>query len=307
MPAGFPSLPAVNVNDEPVRVGQQKRRVLRHWLHIQHDACGVRARLRRTDRLQKAVVGHRKALARQTQRESRAMQIEEDAVGVLHARRLKLHIATQVNRDPRIRCRGPVPDPRHHRRCDVRIVAVAARQLHLAGDRFRIARGGCCCVVTNHLRLRPCRAGFADRPALWCRRRLLVGLRHHRWRAVRISFAQQRPHLGRLCRIVRGVRPEQRQRLPQRRPCQRARRVCLGKKLILPRCIAETAAIVQLAPLFGQQLSDRLHGARCVQVRRVGVVDRPVAVHRLGKLCRRMLPGQLRLKGRTGCDSPVPG
>jgi hypothetical protein len=115
---GYRPLLAVNIDDQPRRVRQQKRRILRDLMHIQHDPRHIVRELRRPHPRQEAVVGHRKALARKLRGELGMMQVKEDAVRMLDPRRLIPHriviaLNIEVDRDPRIRRRGPVADARH--------------------------------------------------------------------------------------------------------------------------------------------------------------------------------------------------
>ena len=94
---------SMDVDDEPIRVRQQKRRILRDIVHIQHHARHVVGILRRADALQKSIIGNREGLARQFLRQPRAMQVEVNAVGAGHARRLILHLVAKVDGDTRVR------------------------------------------------------------------------------------------------------------------------------------------------------------------------------------------------------------
>ncbi len=114
-------LPAMDIDNEPVRIGQQKRRVLRHVIHIQHDARAVAGVLRGADAFQKAIIHYFKALADQFRRQPGAMQIEEDAIRARHTRCLVLHGIAQVNGDARVRGRGPVANARHQRHAAARM------------------------------------------------------------------------------------------------------------------------------------------------------------------------------------------
>ena len=81
----------MNINNQPVRIRQQKRRILRHLVHIQHHPRHVTRKLRRTNPRQKTIVRHRKALAGKLLCQPRIVQIKKDAVRMLDARRLVLH------------------------------------------------------------------------------------------------------------------------------------------------------------------------------------------------------------------------
>ena len=109
----------MNINNQPIRIRQQKRRVLRHVMHIQHHPRHLTRKLRRPHPGQKPIIGHIEALARQLRRQPRMPQVEEDAIRILHPRRLILHLFSrrhiQINRHPRITRRRPMPNPRHHR------------------------------------------------------------------------------------------------------------------------------------------------------------------------------------------------
>jgi hypothetical protein len=65
------SFAPMNIDNQPVRIRQQKRRVLRHIVHIQHHPRHIVRVLRRPNLLQKSVVRHRKALAHQLLRQLR--------------------------------------------------------------------------------------------------------------------------------------------------------------------------------------------------------------------------------------------
>ena len=110
---------SVDINNQPLRIGQQKRRVLRHLRHVQHHAGHVAVGLRRAYPREESAVGHAEALALQLRRQLHMVQVKEDAVRTHHPRRLILHLAAlvpgQVDRQPGIRRRRPVPDPGHHR------------------------------------------------------------------------------------------------------------------------------------------------------------------------------------------------
>jgi hypothetical protein len=84
------------INNQPLRIRQKKRRVLRYLRHIQHHARHIATRLRRANPRQEAAVRHGKALAFQLRRQLRMVQIEEDAVRMLHPRRLILHLVTVI-------------------------------------------------------------------------------------------------------------------------------------------------------------------------------------------------------------------
>ena len=89
---GRARLAPMNIDDQAVRIRQQKRRVVAHVAYIEHDARNVVGKLRRANPLQITVVGHFHGSANQLRRKLHAMKIKKDAVRIGHARRFVLHL-----------------------------------------------------------------------------------------------------------------------------------------------------------------------------------------------------------------------
>src|SRR6202041_2275130 len=64
---------SMNVDDQPVRIRQQKRRVFRHVVHIQHHPRHVVGELSRTNLLKEPIVGDGKTFSDQLLRQPRPM------------------------------------------------------------------------------------------------------------------------------------------------------------------------------------------------------------------------------------------
>src|ERR1700693_3159020 len=105
----LPVILPVKINDQPVRIGQQKRFVVRKVVHFQHNSRSPRLKLRDPDFLQEAVI-YVKALAHESGSQLGATQVKEDALRMGDSLRTELNAALQVNRDAGVIRRGPVPD-----------------------------------------------------------------------------------------------------------------------------------------------------------------------------------------------------
>ena len=249
----------MNINNQPIRIRQQKRRVLRHLMHIQHHPRHLIRELRRTDLRQKSIIGHRKALARQLRRQPCMVQIEEDAIRILHPRRLILHVLArihvQVDRHTRIARRRPMPNPGHHRQRP-RLLPLRNLRNHPPLSRlfphprshahrlrlFHDNRAPSVRIfVSDDIRVPHLRDGFivdkvgivcgSKRPPFASRRNIAFGYSRpslHTPRILRIHQLELRLNLARLSRIIRRIRPQQLQRLLQRSRSHRSSRIRLG-------------------------------------------------------------------------------
>ena len=258
----------VDVDDQPVRIRQQKRRVLRHIVHIQHHPGHIRSGLRGPDSLQKAVVRHREAPAHQLRAQLRPVQVEKDSIRVRNPRRLELYLVAKVDRHPGIRRRRPVPDPGHlrqalPRRGDSRSLCRRWNRQRSCIDRWRT----------------PGRRGALGRRDRRRFDRSRVFLRQGQPASSRPSLARGRcRHTHRLFRLPRlaGTRSHRARRRLTRRP---ARRILCPQERILPLRVVQCHRVVQFATLFAQQLRHHPNRFGSVFIPRVAMVDRPKAVH----------------------------
>ncbi len=99
----------MDVDDEPVRVGQEESRILDHFVQLQHHAGQSALVLRHADLVQESAINV-EAFAHQFGREASVIQVEEDAVGIGDTPGLVLDLFFQVDGDPRVVRRGPLPD-----------------------------------------------------------------------------------------------------------------------------------------------------------------------------------------------------
>src|ERR1035438_8586997 len=104
----------MNVDNEPVRMGQQKSVVARELVHFEHDPGAARLRLRHSNLLQEAVVDV-ESLAHQRRSEGGIAQVEKNAVRVRDALRGKLYLFLDVDGDASVVRRGPVANTSHSR------------------------------------------------------------------------------------------------------------------------------------------------------------------------------------------------
>ena len=105
----------MNIDNQPVRVGQQERRILGDVIHFQHHPGRSLLVLRHPDLLQEAIL-HVEALAHQRRNQFRVRQVEEDAVRIGDAPSLVFHLRVQIDRHAGVVRRRPVPDARDLRR-----------------------------------------------------------------------------------------------------------------------------------------------------------------------------------------------
>ncbi len=105
---------AMNIDDQPVGIGQQKRVVVRQIVDFQHNPRPSGLKLRHSDLLQESVINI-EALSHQCRRELRIAQVEKDPVGIRQPLRSKLDLALQVDGHSRVVWCRPVPNRRHPR------------------------------------------------------------------------------------------------------------------------------------------------------------------------------------------------
>ncbi len=105
----------MNINNQPVRIRQQKSRILRHIIYIQHHPRHIVRELCRPYLLQEPIIRHRKALPHQLLRQPSPMQIKINPVRIRHPSRLISHIIPEIDRHPRISRSRPMPNPRNLR------------------------------------------------------------------------------------------------------------------------------------------------------------------------------------------------
>ena len=360
----FLFLPAMNIDNQPIRIRQQKRRVFRHMMHIQHHPRHIVAKLRRPHPFQETIIGYPKTLPLQLRRQPRMPNIKEDPVRILHPRGLILHFLTrrhiQINRHPRVARRRPVPNPGHLRRrprlpLHLRrnhppgthitsprsgdslpgrpiiamgsVASVTRRPIH----RLIIPSGSSGCPT--HLSVRPIHRStprlpapthsvIATRPGAQ-RRRTQRGIQktcispltlappHHtrvQLHSVplclpRIILHQLLPNLSRLLRILR---PQQRQRPLQRHRRQPIPRISLRNILILPHRSLRALHIPQLPPHLRKHLPHLRHRSRRMRIARVPAIDRPKPIHHMLKLRTRMHPLRLSLKPSPSGHRRIP-
>ena len=106
---------AVDINNQPVWIGQQKGVVVGEIVYLENDPGAAGLKLRYPNLLQKPVI-HIEALAHQRRCQLSVAQIEENAVRVRDALGSELDLTLQINGDSRVIRRRPVPDscnPRH--------------------------------------------------------------------------------------------------------------------------------------------------------------------------------------------------
>ena len=113
---GRARLAPMNIDNQAVRIRQQKRRVVAHVAYIEHDARNVVGKLSRANPLEIAVVGHFHRSANQFRGELHAMKIKKDAVRIGHARRFVLHLGIQIDCHARINIRRPMTNAGDQRR-----------------------------------------------------------------------------------------------------------------------------------------------------------------------------------------------
>ena len=128
---------AVNINDEPVRVGQQESVVARQVVHFQHNPRAPRLKFGNSNFLQEAIV-HVEGLAHQGRSQFGVAQVEENAVGMRDALGIELHLLLDINGHASVVGRGPVANSGNARQG----AATGARACRF-GDRFgRVASAG---------------------------------------------------------------------------------------------------------------------------------------------------------------------
>src|SRR5215471_17738020 len=102
---------AVDVDDEPVGIRQQKGFVRRETVDLEHHAGSLRLKLRDADFLEESIVDI-EAFAYERGGQLRIPQIEEDTIWMRNSLRTKFHFAFQVNRHSSVVRSRPVPDCR---------------------------------------------------------------------------------------------------------------------------------------------------------------------------------------------------
>ena len=97
--------PAVNIDDEAIRIGKEEGGILRHVADVQNDAGGSGRGLRGANALEESVVRYGEAFADQFWRQTGIVQVEKDAIGMGDAGRLVGNFVAQVDCDPGVRGR----------------------------------------------------------------------------------------------------------------------------------------------------------------------------------------------------------
>jgi len=99
---GDGSLAAVDVDDEAVGIGKEKRGVFGDVVDVEHDASHVVGVLRRADLLEETVVGDGEALADEFLGEPGAVKVEIDAVGIGDACGFVGNVVAEIDGDARV-------------------------------------------------------------------------------------------------------------------------------------------------------------------------------------------------------------
>ena len=283
----------MNIDNQPIGIRQQKRRILRNITHIQHHPRHVPARLCRPDLLQISIIRNVEAFTHKLRPQPGPMQVKVDPIRIWYPRGLKRHLGSQINRNPRVsRCR-PMSNPRHQSQRP----AFGRNNPHLRhklviGHSFVVIPQRIFIVISWHiLVVIPWRSGgirfFSSTHYESVFHRRLTQLRQLRPSLPRRATARSFLHNCRILlprnRPVLQILFLDRRFGQQRRYPQPAAWILRPQKFVLPHRRSQALRIAQRPPLFRQQFRHRIHCFRRMRSPRIAVINRTKTIHHLRK------------------------